>query len=118
MFGLQSFLNISVWLLLAIFAGMTFLVLYEVMATNEIDLSKGYLYIFIFTLILIEITVGVYFLPLNYNIIGLIVAICYYVLIGLLKFHLKQRLTKQAVKTYLFSGLAGAFIILLTAQWR
>lgn len=118
MFGLHSFLNISVWPLLAIFVGMIFMVLYEVMITNEIPLNKGWIYIFIFSLLLTEIAVGVYFLPLNYNILGLIVAICYYILIGLLKFHLRQKLNKQIAKIYLLFGFAGILIILLSAQWR
>ncbi|MFW5888667.1 MAG: hypothetical protein ACOCVY_03050 [Patescibacteria group bacterium] len=118
LFGFQAFLNISMWLLLFLFAVTVFSVLYEVMVTNEINLNKGGIYIFIFGLIFIEIVIGLYFLPLNHNILGLIMAICYYVLIGLLKFHLKQKLNKQAVKTYLIFGSVGILLILLTAHWR
>lgn len=117
-FGLHSLLNISIWLLILIFAAITLLILYEVMMTNEIPLSKGGIFIFILGLILLQITGSFYFLPLSYNILGLAVAICYYVLIGVLKLHLKGTLNKGAIKIYLTFGLGGLFLILLTAPWR
>lgn len=117
-FGLHSLLNVSIWLLVSIFAVIILLVLYEVMTTNEIPLPQGGIFIIIFTFVLLQIIGSIYFLPLNYNILGLAVAICYYVLIGLLKFHLKGTLNKGAIQIYLTFGLGGLLLILLTASWR
>lgn len=117
-FGLHSLLNVSIWLLISIFAGIMLLILYEVMTTNEIPLSRGGIFIFILALILLQITGSFYFLPLSYNILGLSVAICYYILIGLLKFHLKGTLNKGAIQIYLVFGLSGLLLIFLTASWR
>jgi len=117
-FGLHSLLNVSIWLLMMIFAAVVVFVTYEVLITNEINGKGKGLYIFLYTLALVEFVWAIYFLPLNYNILGLAAAICYYVLIGLLKFYLKDSLDQRATKIYLTFGIMGLLLLLLTAQWR
>jgi len=116
-FGLQSFLNAPVWLLITSILPVYFLVLYHVFLNNNFNIKKSLVYIFIAELILVEITWSISFLPLSFGIAGLILAICYYVLIGLIRFYLKNSLNKNIIKLYLALALSCIAIILLTSRW-
>jgi len=87
------------------------------MWANRIDLKIGFFYILIISLVLTELTWSASFLTLNFYILGLILAVCYYILIGLTRFHLLDKLTKRLVKLYLFYGFGSILIVLLTANW-
>jgi len=117
-YGLQSFLNLPIWLSEIFMLIVIILIVYQTIWANKIDLKKGLPYILICCLILVELSWSISFLPFNYNIAGLILAIGYYILIGLVKDHLLDKLDKRALKIYLSIGLASLFLILLTARWR
>ena len=116
-YGLQSFLNLSVWPLELILLLIIFLIIYQIIWANKIALKASALYILICSLVLVELSWSISFLPFNYNIAGLILAICYYILIGLVKDYLLNRLDKKTVELYLGIGLASLILILFTAQW-
>lgn len=116
-FGLQAFLDVPLWLLIGIFTVVMLLVIYEVLVTNEIEIRPRLHFIFLLTLLMAEFAGAVYFFPFNYNVLGLIVAICYYISIGIIKFHLKNSLNPQAIKLYLTAGIASIVVVLLTTQW-
>ncbi|MFH1823053.1 MAG: hypothetical protein ABH830_05130 [Patescibacteria group bacterium] len=116
-YGLQSFLNSPVWLLMLISIFFISLVVYNVIWANKIDYKIGLIFILICTLILVEIGWSLSFLPLNYNVLGLIIAICYYMLIGLVRFYLNNNLVKNILKVYLSLGIITIIIILFTASW-
>lgn len=116
-FGLQSFLNIKIWLLMIIILVVILLVVYQNIWANKIDLKKSAIYLFVCCLVLIEVFWSIAFLPVNFNVAGLVLAICYYILSGLIKYHLLGSLDKNKIKLYLGFGLSGIFIILFTAKW-
>lgn len=116
-FGLQSFLGVSLWILMTIFTVIMLILVYEVLITNEIKVKPKLHFVFILTLLMTEFACAVYFLPFNYNVLGLIVAICYYISIGILKFHLKDSLTSKTIKLYLTAGIGSIIVVLLTTQW-
>lgn len=117
MFGLQSFLNLSVWALALVMAVVIFLIVRQAFWANKIDLKASLVYILISGLILVELVWAVSFLPLNFNISGLILAACYYMLIGLVRHHLLGRLDRRTIELYLAFGFGSIFIILLSARW-
>ena len=116
-YGLQSFLSTPVWLLMIIMLIIVFLVFYQMMWVNKIVFKIALLYILIGCLILLEIAWSISFLPLNYNVTGLILAVCYYMLIGLIMCQIKEALNKKVIKLYLFFGSISILLILLTARW-
>ncbi|MBU0636697.1 hypothetical protein KKH16_00610, partial [Patescibacteria group bacterium] len=116
-YGLQSFLNTPIWLLELAILVISILMVYQITWANKIDFNKSMPYIFICCLVLVELSWSIFFLPFNYNIAGFILAIFYYILVGLVKDHLLGGLDKKTVKTYLGLGLISLFLILLTAQW-
>lgn len=116
-YGLQSFLNLSIsWLVLLMLAA-TILIVYQIIWAYKIELKISLPYILISCLILVELFWSISFLPFNYNISGLCLAISYYVIIGLVKNHLFNKLDAKKVKIYLTLALISLSLILLTAKW-
>lgn len=116
-YGLESALNLPAWPLMLIITLVSSLIIYQAFWASELKSSLNFLYIIVGSLVLLEVAWSISFLPLNFNIAGLILAIYYYMITGLTKFHLQSRLDKKIIKTYLISGLASVFLILLTARW-
>ncbi len=116
-YGLESFLNIPVWILSLVMVFVTFFVVYEVLWANKIDVKREIFYVCLICLILIELFWTLLFLPFNYNILGAVLAICYYMMIGITRHYLHQRLNKRLVKMYLGFGFSSIIIIILTAKW-
>lgn len=116
-YGLASFLNLPISWLVLIMISATALLVYQIIWANKIELRAGLPYILISCLILVELFWSISFLPFNYNIAGLALAICYYVIIGLVKNNLLLKLDAAKVKMYLILGATSLFLILLTARW-
>jgi len=116
-FGFQSFLGIKTWILILISAPVIWLVTYQVILTNGILFKNGLIYILLNTVILIELFWSASFLPLNYNGIGLILAICYYMLIGIIRFNLKGKEGEKKIKFYLLFGIISILAIILSSKW-
>lgn len=116
-YGLASFLNLPIFWLVLIMMGATVLLVYQIIWANKIELKAGLPYILISCLILAELFWSISFLPFNYNIAGLSLAICYYVVIGSVKDYLLGKLNVANVKMYLFLGLISLFLVLFTARW-
>jgi hypothetical protein len=82
-----------------------------------VNFREALIFIIIGSLILLEMAWSISFLPLNFNIIGLILAICYYMTVGFIKYYLFDNLNKKIVKSYLLIGFGSIFILFLTARW-
>jgi len=116
-YGLQSFLNTPIWLLmmaLLIFSGM---IIHEIIWSNQINTETGLFYMLIFCLVIIELSWSVSFLTLSYYVLGLIMAVCYYIFVGLLRFYLLGNLNKKIIKLYLIFGSLSLVLVLFTARW-
>lgn len=116
-YGLQSFLNLPIFQLALIMLAATALIVYQIIWVNKIELKEGLPYILISCLILVELCWSISFLPFNYNISGLALAICFYVIVGLMKNQLLDKLDATKVKMYLILGSVSLCLILFTARW-
>lgn len=116
-FGLQLFLDIAVWKLIIFLATVVFLIVFQTSWAGEIDKKTSFFYGLLLSLIMLELAWGISFLTLSYYILGLILTISFYVLIGLIRFYLFGNLNKEKVKMYLIFGLISVSIALLTARW-
>ena len=116
-YGLESFLNLPVAPLALIMLAAAALIIYQMIWANKIELKTGLPYILISCLILVELFWSISFLPFNYNIAGLCLAICFYVISGLVKNHLLLKLEAKKVKMYLILGGTSLLLILFTAKW-
>ncbi|NTU98472.1 hypothetical protein HGA64_00480 [Candidatus Falkowbacteria bacterium] len=117
LYGLGAFLNISIWPLILGLAIVTLLVVYQLFWASKIDLKHSAVEFAIICLCLMESALAFSFWPLNYHVVGLSLAVCYYVLVSLLRFKLLDDLDKQKIKYYLtFAGISLA-LLWLTARW-
>lgn len=116
-YGLESFLNLPIFSLALIMLAATALIVYQIIWANKIEFKRGLPYILISCLILVELCWSISFLPFNYNIAGLCLALCFYVVSGLVKNQLLDKLDATRVKMYLILGSVSLFLILFTARW-
>lgn len=116
-YGLASFLSLPIYWLVLIIIAAAFLFSYQIVWVNKIEIKNGLPYILIGCLILVELFWSISFLPLNYNISGLCLAVSYYVMIGMFKNHLLNKLDWPKVRMYLILGSVSMVLLLLTARW-
>lgn len=116
-YGLEAFLNLPVWVMVITLAITTMLIVHQVMWANLINPAAAIFYILIVAMIIVEVAWSISFLTLSYYVLGLLLAVCYYVTIGLVKAHLLDRLDRRSVQLYLSFGLLSIIIVLLTSRW-
>jgi len=116
-YWLQSFLGLPVWLLMLSFLILILIINYQIIWINRISIRTAFIFIMFIGLVLLEIGWSISFLPLNYKVTGLILAICYYVLSGITWLFVGGTLESRATKLYLSFGFIGISLILLTARW-
>jgi len=116
-YGLESFLNIPVWPLVAIILAVSILLTYQMLLAMKINAKTGIVYVLVISLIAAELAWSMFYLPFNFNVTGLVLAIDYYILMGLLRANLESRLDKRTVRLYLVAGLLAISAILITSRW-
>ncbi|PLX27919.1 hypothetical protein C0583_01630 [Candidatus Parcubacteria bacterium] len=116
-FGMSFFLNISNWTLMLFMLFFITAVIYEAMWAHRILNTNSYFYIVLVCLCLFEFAWAISFLTLSYYILGLLMAIAYYIIMGLVRFHLLNILNKKIIKTFLSLGFVSILFVLLTARW-
>jgi len=116
-FGLQSFLNITIWYTIIIIMVGSLLILMQMMWVNNVKSSERFVYLVLGAFVLVELAWSISYLPSNFLVSGFVLSVCYYMLIGLTRFHLLKELNKRIIKLYLGFGLSSILIVLLTARW-
>ena len=116
-YGLQSYLGLAIWPLELVFLMLVALIIYQVIWANKIEIKRALSYLLLVCLVLVELSWALSFLPFNHHVLALLLAICYYLIIGLTRCYLLNKLDKKIVRVYLTLGLAGIIILLMTARW-
>lgn len=116
-YGIKYFLNFPTWFIILCLLPVFFLILYSVIWANKINIKEGLVFILIGVIVLIEIFWTISFLPFNYNTLGLIFSICYYVYIGVVRFFLRAgESNSRTIKLYLIFGFVSILLIILTSK--
>jgi hypothetical protein len=116
-FGLQSFLSLSIWILMFIVLVFVAAAAYETMWASNISGPSSFFYLALSCLSVFEIVWVVSFLPLSFYIMGLLVAISFYIILGLVRMQLLDSLNRGIIKTYLTLGVMSLILVLMTARW-
>ena len=116
-YGLQSLLNVRIWILIFPLLVVLFSASFQVLRSNRIDRRQGIFYALVVSLVLVEAAWTVSFLPLNHYVTGSMMAIFYYMAINLTRFHLLNTLDNKTIKKYLTLGFLCLILIVLTARW-
>lgn len=115
-YGMRVNLYVSIWLLVLVLVLVVGLVTYQALWVNGINLKINLFYVLIVVLLLVELGWSLLFLSFTYHVLGVVLTICYYVIIGLIKFNLKNKLDTRRLKFYLGFGFTSIFLILFTAR--
>lgn len=116
-FGFSVFLNIALWKLSLISFAITFILTFQTIWINKINVRAALLHIFVICLILFELFWTVSFLPTAFYVNGLIIAISFYLMNNLMRLHLLDKLNKKVIRRYFILCGLVIFFVLLTAQW-
>lgn len=115
-YGLNSLLSFSVWSLACAMMLVFVLTTYQSFYFNKISQRRFMVFILFICFISVEILWTLFFLPFSYYVLGLILAICYYVIIGVTKLFLKESVDRRKVGFFLLFGGFSIFLVILTAK--
>lgn len=117
LYSLIVFLNFSTWYLSVIVMTITFLLAYQTTWINKISFSKSWLFIIVITLLMTELFSVISFLPTSFYVNGIVLTVCYYIIVGLSRYFLLEQLESKSTKRYLVIGIVAIIIAIVTAQW-
>lgn len=117
LYGLPIFLSWPFALILLAFAAISLGLFGQFLIfSSQVNHEERH-FLAINVLVLAEFAGVLYFLPLNYNILGLLVAVVFYFLVMLNDWRAAERLNFKNVKWPVFIVSAIIILILLTARW-
>lgn len=116
LFNIQAFLNWPFWLLLLIFTPFVWLS-FANFSWWQKNFSSAGITILFNAVIILELTWILSLLPLNYNILGFLLALFYYFLLFSLRLSWRRELNRRRLRPVLIGSLVVVFLILLTAAW-
>jgi len=119
-YGLKILLGIRLkWfiILIAIEFFIIFILFCQNLWVNKIPFEEGKKYLLIAILILSEIYLIILFLPSNFYVNGLIFSLAYYVIAGLIRYKLLDKLEKKIVMKYGIISSALFICLLVTTKW-
>ncbi len=116
-FGVRTFLGVDFKFLSLIFILVSALVLYQWVWISKVEWPAAWRNIVLLTVVMAELFASAAFLPLDFNVLGFLLATGYYALISLSADHLSHSLDRRRVTSILLIVAACWLIVLVTARW-
>jgi len=117
-YGLTYFLNINNWIIfLGIFSVLLVSSWQNIFLARE-NIRSTIFFGSLFLFSVLPLSWALFFLPFNYNILGLLLSLCYYLGLSLIKFYLTKSLTAKKIKYNLIFIISLLIITLLLVKWR
>ncbi len=117
LYGLPIFLSWPFSILILIFIPISFLLFIQFLSLRKIAFKTHSLFIILEVVVLAELAWALSLLPLNFNILGVILAIFYYLLLTILRFRLNNEPLGRNLRLPLIFSLIILIILLLTSRW-
>lgn len=117
LYTMPAFLNWSLWKILVFFIPIAFLLFNQFLSIRNINFRTNGSMIILDALVLVEIFWALSLLPLNFNILGCLLAIFYYLLFIVNRLHWRDSLNLKNVKIPLVLATVVLILLLLTARW-
>jgi len=117
LFGLQSFLSLSPWLLLLAFIPFVFASIRSLAFSQGWNHHKDIWIWPLLTLLSLQIAMMLLLLPLNYLVAGILNTLAFYSMVNFLRLYNNKNLTRRKIKNYAWFSALSLIIILLTARW-
>lgn len=117
LYGFQSFLSLKDWQFIVIVGIYALVVFHQLFWALKIKIQESYKYILLATIVIIEVALAVSFLPFDYNVSGLLIALCYYAISSLYGLHIANELRADRIRYYILFIFMVFSIIFLTVRW-
>ncbi|HJN85473.1 MAG TPA: hypothetical protein QF873_04140 [Patescibacteria group bacterium] len=116
-YGLQTFLQIPVWLLAIFFFAFSAMMVYETLWVSKIKDTKAVRVAVIGGLMFTELFVVFSFLPTSFFVNAAASTLVFYVFLGIMRASFLQRLSKVVLKRYAMLGIFMLILLFVTARW-
>ncbi len=117
LFDLPVFINWPLPLMLLIFMALVYLLFIQFLFLRRITWEGTGLLIITGTLILTELAWVLSFLPLDFNVLALLLAIFYYLVLAAVRLYWRNNLNSRALRLPIILSAGAVVILLLTARW-
>lgn len=117
LFSLSIFINWQVWLTVVILAITIGLLFVQFTPLKKVRAGRAKVLIGVSVLALAELTWALSWLPLKFHLLGLFMAISFYLALIIIRLHLRGTLAWRALKLPLLLSAAAFIILVLTARW-
>lgn len=116
-YGLPVFLGWSFWPLLAVLVALIFPLFFQPFILGSLRLEANWPFFIVVTLIMAQIAGVIYLFPFDYNILGLLTAIVFYILFLMIRLFVRGRFSGRILRFPLITSLIIVIILLLTTRW-
>ncbi len=117
-FAIKYFLSLSYLLMFSLLAVSVFILTISAAELSGLFIKKEERYYWIFLAFIIwQFGVSLFFLPLNYSVLGFVLALAFYSAFNLSRFVLSNNLSKNRLRWYIGFPLVATVILLFSAQW-
>jgi len=117
LFSLPIFINWSIWATIPIIAAFIWLMFVQFLPLKKMKSLPAQGLMLASVLGLAELAWGLSLLPLRFHLLGLFLAIAYYLALFIIRLHLRGALNRRVLKVPLILSALAFIILFLTARW-
>ncbi len=117
-FAIKYFLSLSYLLVFSLLGISVFVLIISAAELSGLFIKKEERYYWlILSFIIWQFGISLFFLPLNYSVLGFILALAFYSAFNLSRFALSNNLNRNRLRWYIGFPLIATTILLFSAQW-
>ena len=116
-FGGMILLQSPLYIMGAVFFLLVLFFVYSTLWAGKIENKRALSYSLAGALLATEIFTALSYLPTGFYTNAAVLAVCFYLFLGLSKAHFMNQLSRKVWKRYLFLGFSLLFLIAVTARW-
>ncbi len=117
LFSLPIFINWPTWATILILAAEICLLFLQFMPLKKMKPEQAKVLILVSIVGLVELAWGLSLLPLKFHLLGLFLAISYYLALTIIRAHLRGTLNRRVLKLPIILSALAFIILFLTARW-
>lgn len=117
LYGLTVFISWPTSLLLLLFLPIAILLFFQFFPLRKNFWVENKYLLPIDVLILMELAVVLSLLPLNFNLLGFVLAVGYYFLLTIMRFRWQEKLERRNIRGLIILSIVIVLILFLSARW-
>lgn len=117
LFSAITFLHTSRFMITGVLLLFALACVYQTFWVHKISWGKSHLFLAAIPLALSQLFLTISFWPTNFFVNALVIAVLFYLMVGLSRLFLLETLNRNSIIFYLTTGFVTVGIVLFTAQW-